>query len=1167
MEMEELISKRLADIKDQDVTKYQKLNALWIEIKKIIEKSNDHLDQITAQLPDYDKHNKLHSEKVLSNIQSIVGEVTLNKLSIYELILVFSSAYLHDAAMALPSWENIVLKSIEGTDSIYNVQNQVKICNDLKPVQKLSELSNIISRESKKIYGDFADVKNFVFALVVEDAFCIDLAERTQEYESFRSRYSVDLQNLVENNHEYLDYSDFLRTEFVRATHHTRIEKYIKALRDRIEIQTGGIVADRFTEDLASICRAHGDTISFINGLSLKSSIVIGENANIQFIAILLRLGDIVHFSSDRAPVSLFAEKGITNATSLSHWRAKFQELNYEISDVDAKTMISYSAFCKDPDSYYFIQEYLDWIDIEIDNYYEHLHKLEYNNFSDTDKYRLSLNQCVNRAQVTSDATVFIPDRKIKFTLDQSKILTLLMGVQLYKDKYLCLRELYQNSLDACKCMQAQNLLEGRQEDFKIEFGSGNDTYQGKSCKYIYCIDNGTGMTKDIVKNYLLKIGNSYYKSRDFNQLNTNWMNSIKPTSQFGIGILSCFMIADRIQILTKHYNDVEFEFSLEGSNEHFYYQNPNKLDLEKLGRHGTIVKLFLKDEVLHDFNNTVPEDLSFIIHARDTDFGDDPIKEDIQNKFKHSLFYLINYQIGIPNKDITVMVRTDDGNIHSIIAWNEIFDYHQKDVSKLKNIKELWCEYHFADGSKNPYEDVVKYKDLIEDITLVVKNDLVELYSHISLPLLGFPENNTKLFNFEQYVWKSENKILLDGVSVSDQRSSISDNAIQSDIRYISLINFIGAERPVLSVDRNSIISVPDSVTVKCKELIPLLAKEIVNKIREHIAKCKIEHNSKEMSLIIEIIIRKFGSISGEIIKNISECELMDIEIKDAMIAEGRNLGPIMSSPKISLSNPDFHDYSELTQELLIGRLIKSTHVKYDNFDLSFHTDGYVPVAKTYNEMHFRKNERLHAFAICADVWEGDYAAYDIVSSVWPVVPQRLFEKLPIRDPSRLFDDNRVKKLEGVGNGISGIANLNPILINPKFGISSEKGSDRSYKVNYIGTCQNMENMFWLFELNGFSKLVIDEKRDYVLFAFIAPRKLNEAEKTRLDDFIENDPIYVKGVTEGWSILFLGNARQYYMLPGRVNKSALVSMVPESIKNKKIDDITYYNLDETLAF
>ena len=71
----------------------------------------------------------------------------------------------------------------------------------------------------------------------------------------------------------------------------------------------------------------------------------LGGTANIQFLAMMLRLGDVIHFDSKRAPRSLYAEKQITDAVSYKHWNAKFQELQYKVQNTNGKVIICYMMY------------------------------------------------------------------------------------------------------------------------------------------------------------------------------------------------------------------------------------------------------------------------------------------------------------------------------------------------------------------------------------------------------------------------------------------------------------------------------------------------------------------------------------------------------------------------------------------------------------------------------------------------------------------------------------------------------------------------------------------------------------------------------------------------------------------------------------------------------
>jgi hypothetical protein len=62
-------------------------------------------------------------------------------------------------------------------------------------------------------------------------------------------------------------------------------------------------------------------------------------------------------------------------------------------------------------------------------------------------------------------------------------------------------------------------------------------------------------MDRDIINNYFTRVGRSYYKSPEFHQLRKEWKEKgvdFDPCSQFGIGFMSCFMLGDQIEIITR---------------------------------------------------------------------------------------------------------------------------------------------------------------------------------------------------------------------------------------------------------------------------------------------------------------------------------------------------------------------------------------------------------------------------------------------------------------------------------------------------------------------------------------------------------------------------------------------------------------------------------------
>jgi len=119
-----------------------------------------------------------------------------------------------------------------------------------------------------------------------------------------------------------------------------------------------------------------------------------------------------------------------------------------------------------------------------------------------------------------------------------------------------------------------------------------------------------------------------------------------------------------------------------------------------------------------------------------------------------------------------------------------------------------------------------------------------------------------------------------------------------------------------------------------------------------------------------------------------------------------------------------------------------------------------------------------------------------------------------------------------------------------------------------YVGEFENIIRNFELHELSGYGRLTREENISPVLFVFIAPRKLNEQEEIRLAE-LEIQPEnaqYIKGIREGWSILFLGAIKKYIIEPGIVSRKQMVQKIPASYRQIK-PDIQYVYTDGSSVF
>ncbi|MEU3515843.1 caspase family protein [Streptomyces sp. NPDC006654] len=155
-----------------------------------------------------------------------------------------------------------------------------------------------------------------------------------------------------------------------------------------------------------------------------------------------------------------------------------------------------------------------------------------------------------------------------RFRLAEDEIRPLLMGTQLYGDRMLAVRELYQNALDACRYRDmrrqygATQARRGSDWTPKITFTQGWDA-DGR--QYIECADNGSGMNRAKLTSMFARAGKRYEQDPEFVQERRNWrragLSEMPLNSRFGIGVFSYFMLAEEVVVWTSpvdHYGRAE---------------------------------------------------------------------------------------------------------------------------------------------------------------------------------------------------------------------------------------------------------------------------------------------------------------------------------------------------------------------------------------------------------------------------------------------------------------------------------------------------------------------------------------------------------------------------------------------------------------------------------
>lgn len=181
--------------------------------------------------------------------------------------------------------------------------------------------------------------------------------------------------------------------------------------------------------------------------------------------------------------------------------------------------------------------------------------------------------------------------KKLQFTIAQDNILQLLVGHTLYNDSSVVVRELVQNGIDAVRLQTEYEKRNGK------DYSQGKVWVEWNSVKrQLSFWDNGTGMSIQDVENYLLKVGASKYRDEVVKKQFPNFTS----ISHFGIGILTCFMVANDIDIVTSSDEQEEANsINLRKVNGSYLLRKMDKNELDvRIKQHGTMVKLYVRSDV-----------------------------------------------------------------------------------------------------------------------------------------------------------------------------------------------------------------------------------------------------------------------------------------------------------------------------------------------------------------------------------------------------------------------------------------------------------------------------------------------------------------------------------------------------------------------------------------
>lgn len=418
------------------------------------------------------------------------------------------------------------------------------------------------------------------------------------QYGDFRSRAGIAMDSVSDTD------EGFLYQEFVRINHAERIKQWISG---RVGVEGVDNVREivtsidhslrslphRFREHLAMVCESHHlYDLHNTDRYPLYQLYGMGGDdcsANIQYSSVLLRTVDLLHITKDRAPSVAFSVIGITDPVGIREWRRQEgtfavhpRHRQIDMENPDTHVIVVEADFDNER-GFFPLSEYIAWANTELEQSRRWITKSEAT--PDAREYTFPWRKIEGRILVEGRRP-----EPLKFVLDRDRLLNLLVGHTLYNDPTVAVRELVQNAIDA---VRFQGHLDRR---------SGRDKGRGRVLVHwapedrrLVVEDNRTGMDKEVIDSHLMRVGASFYDSDAFKSLEPDFT----PISRFGIGILTCFMISDDIEIITFR-EDQGYRLRMTSAHAD-YLLNPldaNSSAVQNLRPHGTQVQLRLRKSV-----------------------------------------------------------------------------------------------------------------------------------------------------------------------------------------------------------------------------------------------------------------------------------------------------------------------------------------------------------------------------------------------------------------------------------------------------------------------------------------------------------------------------------------------------------------------------------------
>jgi len=511
-------------------TKNSEYKNLYSTLNLNKEACEEMLNTVALSYPHFSLHDISHSETVISNIEKMLGSERIKSLTPTDTWLLLHAAYLHDIGMIL-LYDDI--GKLWANDDFIDFWDDAKQSHDNDLIESIEYLDKIQKDGAPDPFAENAKGKP----------------------------WSLETSRRIK----------YILSCFFRGRHASMSNSYITKMPEKLktDLSHNGQIPNRLIHVLGKIAFSHSTNIEHILTLDRKTDGFNTDHAHPCFVAMLVRIGDTLDIDNGRFSTYLELVDGPLPNISKIH-KMKHESTRHLLV---SPTSIEYGCDCDNVDTHREVQKWLTGLENEI--------RIMTLNWTD-----IIPDGFVGHAPKLTKKTLLLkgkPDvyglAELRLNISQEKAFEILEGPNIYKDKYIFIREFIQNSLDAIKIQMWRDIRDGFYRDLIFLDDDKNikpvsklsKLYPFDIPKHIYenygakitikkdnegfvvvtIEDNGTGISHETLK-HICQAGESYNARKKAKREIKQMPKWLRPTGGFGVGLQSAFRVANSFKVSTK---------------------------------------------------------------------------------------------------------------------------------------------------------------------------------------------------------------------------------------------------------------------------------------------------------------------------------------------------------------------------------------------------------------------------------------------------------------------------------------------------------------------------------------------------------------------------------------------------------------------------------------